>query len=307
MCKYIRFIYTFIFLSFSAIALHSYAEHQPSHTLVFQSDYGLEDGAVPIMHGIARTQAPDLRIHDLTHAIPTFNIWEASYRLKQTIPYWPIGTVFVSAVDPKFGKDIDVVVAKTTAGHYVICSNNGTLSLIDERLGIKEIRLVQEALNRSKEPHHSPSYYSRDVYAYVGARLAAGIISFEDIGPLYKKEIQHFDYQQASVENNVFQGNIPVLEPPYGNVWTNISYQFFQEAGVQHGDVFEVTITHNDKEIYQNFVPFDHTFNSVPEGRALIYINELNYLSLALNLGNFSQAYNVFSGPEWDITIKKID
>lgn len=55
------------------------------HPLVFQTDFGLVDGAVSAMYGVAYTVHPDLRIHDLTHDITPFSIWEASYRLIQTI------------------------------------------------------------------------------------------------------------------------------------------------------------------------------------------------------------------------------
>ena len=63
--------------------------------LVFQTDFGLVDGAVSAMYGVAYTVNPMLKIHDLTHDITPYNIWEASYRLIQTINYWPEGTVFV--------------------------------------------------------------------------------------------------------------------------------------------------------------------------------------------------------------------
>jgi S-adenosylmethionine hydrolase len=45
----------------------------------------------------------DLKLFDLTHEIPAYNIWEAAYRLQQTAQYWPAGTVFVSVVDPGVG------------------------------------------------------------------------------------------------------------------------------------------------------------------------------------------------------------
>ena len=52
--------------------------------LVFQTDFGLKDGAVAAMKGVAMNVAADLKIFDLTHEIPAYNIWEASYRLEQT-------------------------------------------------------------------------------------------------------------------------------------------------------------------------------------------------------------------------------
>ena len=50
------------------------------HQLVFQSDFGLEDGAVSAMYGVAYSIAPDLKISDLTHGIEPYNIWEARDR-----------------------------------------------------------------------------------------------------------------------------------------------------------------------------------------------------------------------------------
>ena len=66
--------------------------------LVLQSDFGVADGAVSAMYGVALGISPDLRICDLTHEIPQYDIWEASYRLIQTISYWPVGTVSLWAV-----------------------------------------------------------------------------------------------------------------------------------------------------------------------------------------------------------------
>lgn len=70
------------------------------HALVLQSDFGIDDGAVSAMYGVANTVSSRIRLFDLTHNIPQYDIWEASYRLLQTVTYWPEETVFVSVVDP---------------------------------------------------------------------------------------------------------------------------------------------------------------------------------------------------------------
>jgi hypothetical protein len=57
--------------------------------IVFQSDFGLKDGAVSAMKGVASVVSQDLKLYDLTHEIPVYNIWEAALRLEQTVPYWP--------------------------------------------------------------------------------------------------------------------------------------------------------------------------------------------------------------------------
>lgn len=75
--------------------------------LVLQSDFGISDGAVSAMYGVINSVSKDLQIYDLTHQIPQFNIWEASYRLLQTVTYWPKDTIFVSIVDPGVGRSVE--------------------------------------------------------------------------------------------------------------------------------------------------------------------------------------------------------
>ena len=65
------------------------------------------------MIGVALEESPTLKIHHLTHDITPYNIFEGSYRLFQTVDYWPEGTTFVSVVDPGVGSKRKSVVAKT--------------------------------------------------------------------------------------------------------------------------------------------------------------------------------------------------
>ncbi len=146
--------------------------------VVFQSDFGLKDGAVSAMKGVALGVSPDLGLYDLTHEIPAYNIWEAAYRLEQTATYWPAGTVFVSVVDPGVGTARKSVVMRSKSGHYFVTPDNGTLTLVARSLGISEVREIDEAINRRQQSGRSYTFHGRDVYAYTGARLAAGIIDF---------------------------------------------------------------------------------------------------------------------------------
>ncbi|MFZ9242978.1 MAG: SAM hydrolase/SAM-dependent halogenase family protein, partial [Sediminibacterium sp.] len=118
--------------------------------VVFQTDFGTKDGAVSAMKGVASSIDPTLKLYDLTHDIPAYNIWEAAYRLDQTVPYWPAGTVFVSVVDPGVGTNRKSVVVKTKTGHYIVSPDNGTFTLIANSLGIDSIREIDEVVNRRK-------------------------------------------------------------------------------------------------------------------------------------------------------------
>src|ERR1700761_2203716 len=119
--------------------------------VVYQSDFGVKDGAVSEMKGVAMGVSPELKLYDLTHEIPAYNIWEAAYRLQQTVPYWPKGTVFVSVVDPGVGTARKSVVMKTRTGQFIVTPDNGTLTLIAETLGLDQIREIDETVNRRQD------------------------------------------------------------------------------------------------------------------------------------------------------------
>ena len=166
--------------------------------LVFQTDFGLVDGAVSAMYGVAYCVNPELKIHDLTHDITPYNIWEASYRLIQTINYWPENTVFVSVVDPGVGSDRKSVVVKTKSGRYIVTPDNGTLTHVIRLEGIEAVREIDEHINRLPRSGESYTFHGRDVYAYTGARLASGVIDFTGVGP------------ELSVDSLV---SLPIVEP----------------------------------------------------------------------------------------------
>lgn len=290
------------FICFFFVTANSFGQ---SKALVFQSDFGLKDGAVAAMKGVAYGVSHDLALFDLTHEIPAYNIWEGAYRLNQAAPYWPSGTVFVSVVDPGVGSERRSIVLKTKSGHFFVTPDNGTLSLIAETLGIAEVRLIDEAKNRLRNSQESYTFHGRDVYAYTGARLAAGIISFEEVGPVSKEPLVKVDYQKARLENNRIDGTIDILDVQYGNVWTNIGKDLIEKLGASYGDKLKVLIFKAGKVQYQGEVVFGKTFADVPQGKNVAYLNSLLNFSLGVNQGNFAGQFKIGSGPEWTITILK--
>jgi S-adenosylmethionine hydrolase len=274
--------------------------------LVFQSDFGLKDGAVSEMKGVAMGVSPDLKLFDLTHEIPAFNIWEASYRLEQTVKYWPEGTVFVSVVDPGVGTDRKSVVLKTKTGHFIVTPDNGTLTWVARSLGIAELRQIDESSNRRKGSGDSYTFHGRDVYAYTAARLAAGIISFTEVGPELPGEVVRIPFQEAEKKGKMIMGNIPILDIQYGNVWTNIPQELFKQLNPIFGDQFHLVILKSNKTVFSGNLPYCRTFGEVQKNKPLAYINSLLQLSFALNQGNFARTFGISSGHEWTVEIYKL-
>lgn len=272
--------------------------------LVFQTDFGLKDGAVSAMKGVAFGVDSDLPMFDLTHEIPPYSIWDAAYRLHQAIAYWPAGTVFVSVVDPGVGTERRSVAARTKDGHYIVTPDNGTLTMVQDSIGIEAVRIVDETRHRLPGSEQSHTFLGRDIFAYTGAKLAAGSITFEEVGPLFEGEPARIPYQRAETRDGTLLGNIPVLDVQYGNVWTNIGESLFDTLEPVLGKEYEVVILKGGQEIFRGNIPYANTFGDVPEGKPLLFLNSLMNVSLALNMDSFAGKFGIASGPEWSVSVK---
>ena len=274
--------------------------------LVFQTDFGLDDGAISAMEGVAYCVDRDLNIRHLTHNIPQYNIFDASYRLYQAINYWPEGTTFVSVVDPGVGSARKSVVARTENNYYIVTPDNGTLTHIDKFLGIREVRQIEESTNRLKNSELSYTFHGRDVYAYTGARLASDTICFEEVGPkMDPSEIVRLDlFGCKKIENGVL-GQIDILDVRFGSLWTSIPYEDFKECGFEFGEDIRVKIFHNDVLVYSNKVNYGKSFADVAINEPLIYMNSAYHMAVAINQGSFSKVYGIGVGSEWKITMTR--
>lgn len=277
-----------------------------NHFLVLQTDFGLKDGAVSAMHGVAHMVAPHVIVSDLTHEIPPYDIWAASYRLYQTIKYWPKGTTFVSVVDPGVGSDRKSIAVKTKSGHFIITPDNGTLTHVATYMGIDEVRIIDEQKNRLPYSSESNTFHGRDIYAYNGALLADGEKRFEDLGQeLEPTLVVKLPLTKAHFENDHLKGSIDVLDIRFGSLWTNIPYDLVKKADIKRGDKVNITITYQDKILYHDTIPFVKSFADVNIEDPLIYINSLVNVGIALNQASFADTYHIGTGNDWKIDLIK--
>jgi len=276
------------------------------HALVIQTDFGTKDGAVAAMKGVAVGVSPKLAIYDLSHENTPFDVWEAAYRLKQTAEFWPAGTVFVSVIDPGVGTERKSVVLLTKSGHFFVSPDNGTLTLVAEELGIAAVREIDETKHRRAGSEKSYTFHGRDVYAYTGAQLAAGVTTFEDIGPLLAPKVIELAYEKPRLEGGALIGTIPYLDFQFGNVWTNLDDALFARLAPKLGERFRVTIAHTGEVVYEGEMPYARTFGDVAEGAPLLYVNSLMNVSFALNQGDFVKRHGIACGAEWSVRVEKL-
>lgn len=274
--------------------------------LVLQSDFGLRDGAVSAMYGVAHSVSDNIQISNLTHDIPPYDIWVASYHLYQTVKYWPKDTVFVSVVDPGVGSDRRSIACLTKSGHYIITPDNGSLSHIQHYEGIEKVIQLDEVKSRLPHSEESHTFHGRDVYAYNGARLATGKIAFENLGhSIGLNTIEQLEIIDAQINGSKLYGSIDVLDIRFGSLWTNIPLCFLKELSIDNGDELTVTIYHKQNRVYQNIIKFVRSFADVNIGEPLVYVNSLVNIGVAINQDSFSDLYHIGTGNDWTITLEK--
>lgn len=276
--------------------------------LVFQTDFTYAEGAVSSMYGVVKSVDRELEIMDGTHQIPKFDTWSASYRLYQSVRFWPEGTVYVSVVDPGVGTSRRACVAKTKDGYYIVTPDNGSLTHYKKWIGIETVREIDESVNRlrGKGTDDVAIFHGRDLFGYTAARLASGIIDFEGVGPEYPvEEIIEHEILEPTVEPNKVMGIFEIEDPNFGNQWTNIPLKLFQEAGFSYGDMVHTVIQHEGEVVFEDDVLFHQSFGMVEKGKPIIYNNELSKVAMAVSQGSLIEEYGIKFGSDWKVTFTK--
>lgn len=259
--------------------------------IVLQTDFGLTTGFVASMYGVIRMVDQSLDVFDLNHEIRPFDMRQGSFLLRDTIPYWKGGTVFVSVVDPGVGTVRRGCVAKLNNGSFVVTPDNGSLTAILD--WVVAVREIDESVNRLKGSDKANSFHGRDVFAYTAARLASGIINFEGVGPEYPvNEIVTFETTHGTVAPGRAEGEIAGCTKHFGGAGTNIDVDEFEKTGIVYGDMTHVTIVKNGETLFDRDVLYHKSFGFVPEGEPILYNGSTTpTIALSLNKRSFAEKF----------------
>ena len=242
------------------------------------TDYGLDDEFVGVCHGVIRRAAPDVPIVDITHGVTRHGVREGALVLRNSLPYTPAG-VHVAVVDPQVGTERRAVAVRCAEeGRVLVGPDNGLLSLAWERFGG-----AVEAIDVSRSPHRleplSATFHGRDLFAPVGAALAAGA-AFADAGdPLDPGELETLSLPEPRRDGAALVAHALTIDG-YGNVGLNVAHSDAMAAGIRLGG--RVDVGGQDALVVQ-------TFADVQPGDLLLYEDAWRTLALAVNRGDAAQ------------------
>src|SRR5258705_6401365 len=99
----------------------------------FLSDYGRADEFVGVCHAVILDIAPAVRIVDITHDVPAFDVRAGALALVRAVQYLPDGVV-LAVVDPGVGGDRRSIAVEVENG-YLVGPDNGLLAPAVAMLG----------------------------------------------------------------------------------------------------------------------------------------------------------------------------
>ena len=263
-------------------------------TVVFQTDFGSGGGGV--LAGVVKSIDPEVGVYDFDHNIEPFNVRMASYQLSSIVDWWPMGTIFVSVVDPGVGTKRRSCVALLDNGCYVVTPDNGTLTALAEK--IAEVREISPE-HRMPGTENVHIFNGRDVYAYTAGKLAADVITFAEVGEAYEVS----DLVRVPLTNikpvckeGFAEGGIYNFDLGYGSARVNIRNEVFQHVcGFAYGDRVEVSITEGDRVVFADRAAYERSFGFVESGAPFIcgdiQPGPAQLLRFSINDRNFIEEY----------------
>jgi S-adenosylmethionine hydrolase len=145
-------------------------------TVFFLSDYGTQDEFVGVVHAVIAAGAPGVRVVDLTHQIPPFDVRAGAYALERALPHLPPGIV-LAVVDPGVGtarRGVCLRVRAHGGPSLFVGPDNGLLLRAAELAGDGTIEEAVAFPPRQDDDGRGSSFDGRDVFAPAVAELCLG-------------------------------------------------------------------------------------------------------------------------------------
>ena len=239
--------------------------------ITLTTDLGHTDFYQAALKGSLLNLHPGVKIVDISHEIPSFDIQQAAFVLKNAYKYFPKKTVHLIGIDSVYNKNTRYLAIKHQ-DYYFVGTDNGIFSLIfeDEPEEAVELTVVQDL-----KFLHFPL---TDIFAKAAVYLAKGG-KLSDIG----SPINHIEQRaviQPVIDKNTIRGRVIYIDS-FQNIITNITKELFSE--VQNNRSFTLHFRRNE-----TINQLSWHYNEVPEGEKLCLFGISNHLEIAINKGNAS-------------------
>jgi len=209
------------------------------------TDFGTTDPWVASVKAALLTVNPDMKICDISHAVPKHDVVTGSFTLYRCFRDFPQWTIHLCVVDPGVGGSRRPILV-TTDGYYFVGPDNGVFSYIYETETVE--RVIHITADHYFHKPVSQTFHARDVFAPIVGWLSKGIesASFGDLIEDYQRIPVPMD---RIVGDNLLKGEVCAVDH-FGNLITNIRLKTLKEFSQRTGKSrFKVLIAGRELQI----------------------------------------------------------
>lgn len=236
--------------------------------ITLTSDWGLKDHYAGAVKGVILSKMPEASIVDISHNIPSFEIEQAAFVVRNSYPNFPSGTVHILGINTEESDRYAHTVVEMD-GQFFIGTDNGIFSLIFDK---KPDKIVELTISQESDYF---TFSTRDRFVKAAVHLARGG-KIGDLGIIKDKIIEKILLKPVHDED-VVKGHVMYIDS-YENIITNISQTFFKEARKNR----KFAILFRSYEINK----ISRSYIDVAPGEILALFDSNGYLEIAMNQGN---------------------
>ena len=224
--------------------------------IVLFTDFGVADPYVGQLHAVLARAAPQVRVVDLFHSVPNYDIRAGAFLLPAYSTGFASGTVFLCVVDPGVGSQRRAILLNADECWFV-GPDNGLFEVVARRA--RQPRILE--LHWRPE-HLSASFHGRDWFAPVAAMLARGEMPWAAPTELARPADAPWPEDLAQI----------IYIDHYGNAVTGV-----RAATVDRAAMLRVRA---------HTLGYARVFSEVPAGRAFWYENANGLVEIAVHRGS---------------------
>jgi S-adenosylmethionine hydrolase len=258
-------------------------------TVSFLSDYGLRDEFVGIVKGVIADIAPHVRVIDLNHEIPPFDVRAGSLALARCISYVPSGIV-LAVVDPGVGTARRGVAVSVGGGRGILIGpDNGLLSMGTALAGGADEAVV---LNNPGYQLAAPgaTFAGRDIFAPAAAHLCNGV-ALRDLGD----EIDPNLLLPGIVPLSRTEGNEVVAEVTWVDRYGNCQLNIGPDEVTALGERLSIALTSPTGERSTRAASVVRNFAAIGGGVGLV-VDSFGMLAICVDRGSAAEELSIAVG-----------
>lgn len=187
----------------------------PPPLVTLTTDYGAGSGFPAQLKGVLLSALPELRIVDLSHGVPAYDLLAGALLLEACIPSFPPEAIHLAVVDPGVGTTRRGLCVVDPAGRRLVGPDNG---LFTPFLGPGSRCFALTDPSLVPQPRLA-TFHGRDVFAPVAAALAGGLDPAR-LGPDVADPVR-LDWPAAERSAGQVRG-VTLAVDPFGNLVTSI-------------------------------------------------------------------------------------